>query len=489
MSDHPNESCGLVAVYDYEGNRILPSLYWGIISQNHRGHQSYGFLTYDGGFRLKTGLGLVPVSEKHSENHFDGMPGSVGLGHVRYATSGERDKLEEDVQPFIDEYNGQKVAIGYNGNIVNTEELKDDIEGKFGGLSSTSDTELLSKKLLEGLDNGDLDSAVELCMEEMEGSYSVVGINSDGVMFAFRDPLGFKPLCYGQKSDGKVHGVASESAGLSINGFKKSGEIKSGELLTWFDGGISRTRIMKKDRAAFCTFEYDYFARPDSTFHGQPVYKVREEFGRNLARENPDVGNKADLIVSIPRTADDSAYGFHLETNLPWERAVRKHRYVTSRAFISSAEERDEIVDKKLNVDWGKIRGKNIAIVEDSIVRGTTSKTVVGKMKEAGVGDIHLFITFPRIISPCFYGIDMTSYQELIGSNKNPEEIADILGVKSVNYQSIENFVKAIGLERDQLCLGCVTDEYPTPRAQEIAKKYTCELEKREEVTGRIYER
>lgn len=491
MLDYPKEACGLFGAYDFEKNQVTSSIYWGMISQNHRGHQSYGILTYDDGFNSVNGMGLLPVSNGESDSDIENLPGHVGIGHVRYATSGDKEKLWQDIQPFVDEHNGKKIAIAYNGNLVNNSQLREDLKRKFGGLSSTSDTELLCKKLLEGFQNGgDLPSAVEFCIEEVEGSFSVVGLDQDGRLFAFRDSYGIKPLCYGRDRDGGIYGVSSESVGLSINGLDLVGEVNPGELLIFSSDGFQQEQIVESDKRAFCSFEHDYFARPDSIFNGKPIYKVREEFGKNLAKENPDITEKADLIVSIPQTADDAAYGLHIETGLPWERAIRKHRYVTSRAFISSAEKRDEIIDKKINVDWGRIRGKNVAIAEDSIVRGTTSRTVVKKMKKAGVEDIHLYITFPRITSPCFYGIDMTSYEELIGSDRTPEEIAEEIGVESVNYQSIENFVKAMGLKREELCLGCVTGEYPTPKAQEMAEKSKIKFEKGEEkATARIYER
>lgn len=489
MLESLSESCGLFGAYNFEGEDVVSSLYWAMISQNHRGHQSYGLLTWDGEFNARNGLGLVPVDDGHRDVQFEEMSGSIGIGHVRYATSGDKDKLREDIQPFFDEIEGKKVAIGYNGNLVNNTQLREELKEKFGNLSSTSDTELLCKKFLEGFEDGDIYRAVEHCMEDIEGSFSVVGIDEEGRLFAFRDPFGIKPLCYGYDDDREFYGVSSESVGLSINGLEHGGEVKPGELLIISDEGIERKTIVKNEKRAFCSFEYDYFARPDAVFNGRPVYKIREEFGRNLGRENPDITEKADVIVSIPQTADDAAYGLHMETGLPWERAVRKHRYVTSRAFISSSDERNKIIDKKINVDWGKIKGKNIAIAEDSIVRGTTSKRVVRKMKKAGVGDIHLYITFPRIISPCFYGIDMTTYDELIGSDHTPEEIAREIGVKSVNYQSIENFIKATGLDRHELCLGCITEDYPTPLAQKMAERFKAESESGENRPTRIYER
>lgn len=472
MRGPPNEACGLFGAYDYEGRPIASSLYWGMLSQNHRGHQSYGFLTSDGEFRIEKGIGLIPNGGERSIQKLQQLPGNIGIGHVRYATSGESGRdLREAVQPFVDEFKGSRIAIGHNGNLVNKVQLSKSLQERFGTLSTSSDTELISKKLLQGLESGDLTSAVELCMKDIEGSFSVVGLDQEGRLFAFRDPRGIKPLCYGQDEEGKISGVSSESVGLSINGLQPESHVKPGELLIWSEGGLSKEQIMKGKKKAFCSFEFAYFARPDSILNGKPVYKVREEFGRNLGRENPDVSEKADVIVSIPQTADDAAYGFHTETGLPWERALRKHRYVTSRAFISSPSERDKIINRKINVDWQGISGKRIAAIDDSIVRGSTSKRTIRKMKEAGAEKIHLYITFPRIISPCFYGIDMATYGELIGAKKKPGKIAETIGADSVNYQSLEGFIKATGMKRDQLCLGCIAEEYPTPLAEKLADK------------------
>lgn len=489
MQGFPNEACGLFGAYDFEGRSIASCIYWGMISQNHRGHHSYGFLTSDGEFKLRTGIGLIPNGGKRFIQELQQLSGNIGIGHVRYVTSGEiGSSLSEAAQPFIDEYKGSKIAIGYNGNLVNKVQLSKSIEEKFGTLSTSSDTELLSKKLLEGLENGDLPSAVRLCMKDIEGSFSVVGVDNDGRMFAFRDPHSIKPLCFGQDKDGKLSCVSSESVGLSINGLQLDSHVKPGELLIWSEDGLSKEQIVAGKKKAFCSFEYAYFARPDSILDGKTVYKVREEFGRNLGRENPDVTEKADMIVSIPQTADDAAYGFHIETGLPWERSVRKHRYVTSRAFISSPRERDKIIDKKINVSWREIKGKRLAVIDDSIVRGSTSKRMIRKMREAGAEEIHLYITFPRITSPCFYGIDMSTYGELIGANQGADEIAETIGADSVDYQSLENFIKATGMKKDHLCLGCITEKYPTPLASKLANKARERFEEGSEGRERIYE-
>ena len=493
MLDSVGEACGVFGAFSTDGSPVIPYIYWGLISQNHRGHHSHGFLTFDRGFLIHHGLGLLPpIRDPVTREVFERLRGSVGIGHVRYATSGKDDKqwLLRDIQPFVVEDGGIKIALAYNGNIVNVAQLRNELRLEFGNLSASSDVELISKKLVQGLRRGmDLRSSVEACMREVEGAFSVVGLTQDGELFAFRDPLGIRPLCYGRSDDGSVLAVSSESVGLDINNLRYESEVRPGELLVWSGGELRRERLVKSERRAFCGFEFAYFARPDSILNGteKPVYKIREEFGRNLGAEDVDIRKKVDIIVSIPETGDDAAYGLHEQTGLPWERALRKHRYVTDRAFITNEREREMIIMKKLNVGEA-ISGKRVAVTEDSIVRGDTSRRIIKKMREAGAREVHMYITFPRIISPCFYGIDMATFGELIGAKHDEREIARLIGADSVHYQSIENFVRATGLRMEDLCLGCLTCRYPTPLAQKLADEMRARYESGEKESGRIYE-
>jgi len=485
------EACGVFGAFDFEGKEVFPHLYWGLISQNHRGHHSYGFAEVRGKeFAAHRSLGLIPpMRHPVIRRLFRSFKSHVGMGHVRYATSGRSTRywLLRDMQPFLVGWE-EKIAVAFNGNLVNVKELRAELKKKTCRLSSSSDIELLSKKLLQGMKNSDLFSAVEACMRDIEGAFSVVGMTQRGELFAFRDPLGIKPLCYGCSPDNQTFAVSSESVGLDINEFKYEAEVQPGELIVWSGEGTRRERIVKGERRAFCSFEFAYFARPDSILcNGRPVYKIREEFGRNLAREDPDLAKKVDVIVSIPSTGDDAAYGMHEVTGIPWERAVRRHRYVVDRAFISSTEEREKIISRKINVTEA-LKGKRIAVVEDSIVRGDTSKRVIRKLRMAGVKEIHMYFTFPRIISPCFYGIDMATFGELIGSTHREEEIAQLIGADSVHYQSLEGFVRATGVRREDLCLACLTGEYPTPLAQKIADEMRKRFERGEVERGRVYE-
>ena len=492
MPNHLGESCGVFGAYDFDGGSVTPYLYWGLISQNHRGHHSHGFLTFDGEFKLHRGLGLLPpVRHSLTQRLFKKLQGYAGIGHVRYATSGRdsRNWLLKDAQPFIANEANVKIGLAYNGDLVNISQLRGELQPEFGNLSASSDIELISKKLLHGLKRGSgLAPSILACMQEIEGSFSVVGLNQDGDLFAFRDPLGIKPLCYGCSEDSKIFAVSSESIGLQINDFRYESEVKPGELLTWSKEGFKREQLVKCERRAFCSFEFAYFARPDSILNGsdKPVYKIREAFGRNLGKEDSDITKRVDVIVSIPETGDDAAYGLHEQVGIPWERALRKHRHVTDRAFITSPKQREMIINKKLNVG-DEIKGKRVAVVEDSIVRGDTSRRIIRKIREAGAKEVHMYITFPRIISPCFYGIDMATFSELIGAKHDATEVAKIIGADSVHYQSLENFVNATGLRKDELCFGCLACQYPTPLAQKLADEMKAGFEKGEREIGRRY--
>ena len=483
MSLH--ESCGVYGIR-IEGGEAFPHLYWGLLAQNHRGHQSHGFATLSGRLHLYRELGMIPpLSGEELRALMERLPGEVGVGNVRYTTSGsvDRGNLRRNAMPVLGE-GKPSVALSFNGNIVNVGELK----GELGLDAELSDAYALTRLLLEGLrEEGSLQEAVRVCMERAEGAYSTVCLTDGGVLLALRDPLGIKPLCYGCGEGAAA--FSSESVGLDINGLDYCGELNPGELM-WVEGDVfHREQITPCCRRAFCAFEFAYFARPDSLFNDRYVYEARVEFGMNLARRFEDVASRCDVVISLPETANDAAYGFHMASGLPWEMATRRHRYVTQRAFISKAGERELILSRKVNILSRKIRGRRLAVVDDSIVRGDTTRSVVHRLRAAGAREVHLFITYPRIVGPCFYGIDMATYSELIGAWKEPEEIAEEIGADSVNYQPIEDYIRATGMRREDLCLGCVTRSYPTPRADEMAREMWERLLRGEVERRRIYER
>ncbi|MDI6847825.1 MAG: amidophosphoribosyltransferase [Candidatus Bathyarchaeia archaeon] len=422
---------------------------------------------------------------------FGRLPGHIGIGNVRYTSSGKTDEksLIKGTQPVTASKNGFKLAVSFNGNVVNTFQLKKEISKEFPRFSYECDADLICHKLLIELTKGkDLASAVKTCMQEIEGAFSVAGITKEGKFFAFKDPCGIRPLCAGHSEDLSIYAFSSETVGQDINGFERDFELEPGELVTVSKDGFDREKIVKSERRAFCAFEFAYFARPDSRFDKKYVYEIREEFGKNLVRENPDIVKDADMILSLPETGDDAALGVHEESGLKWERASRRHRYVTERAFILLNGERYSTIDKKINILTSKVKGKQVIVTDDSIVRGDTTKVIVKKLRKMGAKKVYVFITFPRIIGPCFYGIDMATYGQLIGSKHDPKEITKIIGADAVCYQSIEDFIKATGFSRDQLCLGCITGKYPTLLAQKIADEMKKRFLEGCEEKGRLYE-
>jgi amidophosphoribosyltransferase len=415
----------------------------------------------------------------------------MGIANVRYTTSGKCDEksLIKGTQPVTASKNGFKLAVSFNGNVVNTFQIKKEISKEFPGFSYECDSDLICHKLLIELMKGkELTPAVETCMQEIEGAFSVAGITRDGKFFAFKDPHGIRPLCAGHSEDRSTYAFSSETVGLDINSFERDHEIEPGELITVSKGGFHSEQLANTPRKAFCAFEFAYFARPDSRFDNKYVYEVREEFGRNLVRENPNVVKDANMVISLPETGDDAAMGVHEESGLRWERASRRHRYVTERAFILLNKDRYATIDKKINILPTKFEGKRVIVTEDSVVRGDTTKVIIEKLRRMGAKKVYLFVTFPRIIGPCFYGIDMATYGQLIGSKHTPEQIAKIIGADAVCYQKIENFVRATGFTRDQLCMACITGKYPTPLAQKIADEMRKRFLEGYEETGRLYE-
>ncbi len=492
MYDCLKEECGVFGTRNYKNGSVFPYIYWGLRAQNHRGHQSHGIITYNGNFHTYKALDLVPkIKRADTQSWLNRLPGHAGIGNVRYTTSGGTDEqsLIKGTQPFLIETEKARLAIAFNGNIINHFKLRNQLKESFPQSSYECDLELVGQKLvMELAKTRDLATSVRNCMNEIEGAFSVVGLTRNGELFAFKDPYGIKPLCCGHSSDGTIHAVSSETVGLNINGFDYDFELEPGEFTVASKEGFIREQIVPCKRRALCAFEFAYFARPDSRLGNKFIYEIREEFGRNLAKEYSEFARDADVIISMPETGDDVALGLHEATGLRWERAVRRHRYVTERAFILLPEERYATIDRKLNVLGNKIKGKKVAVTEDSIVRGDTTRVVIDKLRRMGAEKVYLFITFPRIIGPCFYGIDMATYGELIGSRHQPEEIAKIIGADAVNYQSINGLVKSIGLRKEELCLACVTGKYPTPLAQKMADEMREKFEKGYKETGRIYE-
>jgi len=466
------ESCGIVGAIGRDDD-VSRKIWLSLLALQHRGQEACGIYTFDGQrFYHKKQLGLTGNVEQ-----FDGLCGGIGIGHVRYSTVGQpadRDafadpqKIEEFAQPYFIDRPKRGIALCHNGNLVNFPQLCNELRSNGTFLSATCDAEVMLKILANELsDSGNLEKAVRNCMAEFEGAYSVVALTGNGELVAFRDPHGFRPLCLGENEDFVM--FASESVALDINGIRNYSYVGPGELVIVRENGQPvRKQLIQQSRLARCMFEYVYFSRPDSRIDGRDVYSVRIKLGRNLARAYK---THSDVIVPVPDTARPAAEGISHETGIPVLEGLIKNRYI-ARTFIMPLQEgRENAVRLKLNAVRAVVQGKNVLLVDDSIVRGTTMRKIVNLLKEAGANRVEVWVTCPPIKSPCFYGIDMATHTELIASNRSVEEIREAVGADQLCYQTIEGLLDAIGFSREETCLACLTGEYPTTLAQRIANE------------------
>ena len=443
--------CGIVGIVDAGG--VSQPLYYALFALQHRGQESAGISTWDGSsFYKYKGMGLV--SEVFSEQTLRDLKGNVGIGHVRYPTTGAN--LPENSQPFNFRFQDRHFAIAYNGNLVNAEELRTEFEQAGEIFSTTTDTEVVASTIVDEFRrSGKIEEAIIHCMHVLRGSYSVV-LMLDGIIYAFRDPVGIKPLCIGTVEKGFM--VASESVAIDTLGGTLIRDVAPGELFRITERGFEAMQIAIADRRAHCIFEYIYFARADSVIEGKLVYDIRRKIGASLYDEAPV---DADLVSPVPDSGTSVAVGFAHHSGIPYLEALMKNRY-TGRTFIKpSREERERAVRLKLNPIIGHIKGKKVVLVDDSIVRGTTSRRIVGMMKESGAAEVHVRIGSPQIIAPCYLGVDMPTRAELIASNKRVDEVKDSITATSLHHVSLEALVKAIGIDRENLCTGCLTGKYP----------------------------
>ncbi len=454
ISDKPEEACGVFGVFsNRRSHHVAKHIYYGLFALQHRGQESAGIVTTDGAnFRSYVNMGLVPVVF-NSEEIFRNLKGSIGIGHARYSTCGTSNLA--NAQPIISNTPFGTIALAHNGNLTNTVELKKLLKKKGYAFKGDSDSEIIGA-LISFSRHKDLDSALRSVLKKIKGAFALVLMTSDKLI-AVRDPNGIRPLCIGRFDDSYI--VSSETCGLDILGGKLVREVQPGEMVVIGKKGLRSETYTKPKSTSLCIFEFIYFARPDSVMDGRSLYHARVDMGRMLAKEHPV---KADYVIPVPDSGTPAAIGYASKSKIPFSDVLVKNRYV-GRTFIQPTQDIRELgVKLKLNPIKQVINGKDIVLVDDSIVRGTTSHQIVRMLKDSGARKVHMRVASPPIIGTCRFGIDTASKKELIASYMSVEEIRRYLGVDSLGYISLEGLEKAISLKNDPLCMGCLNLKYPS---------------------------
>jgi amidophosphoribosyltransferase len=457
-SPSKKEACGIFGVYGAEDPAQL--IYLGLYALQHRGQESAGIVVSDGtDVKAHKGMGLI--SDVFKEGIIEKLKGNMGIGHVRYSTTGS--SMLRNAQPFLVEQIDRIFALGHNGNLVNVAKLRRKLESKGAIFQTSTDSELIAHLILHK--KGSFEERLLRVFEEMRGAWSLVFLTPDGILAA-RDPHGFRPLCIGKKGDSII--FASETCALDIIDAEYIRDVQPGEIVIADHNGLRSIQGYRKQHPAMCIFEYIYFARPDSTIFSHGVYKIRKQLGLHAALENPVEG--ADLVVPMPASGNYAALGFAQGSGLPLEYGVIRNHYV-GRTFIQpSPSIRDLGVRLKLNPVREVLEGKKVVVVDDSIVRGTTSRLRTRALRDAGAQEIHMRISCPPIRYPCFYGIDFSSKGELIACAKTVEQVGEFIGADSLAYLSLEGMLRAMPQPADHFCTACFTGRYPVKMADEQDK-------------------
>lgn len=448
-----HDACGVVGISlrdQQEG--VAKSIYYALYALQHRGQEAAGISVHDGkAVRTHRGMGLV--SEAFDDASINLLRGSVGIGHVRYPTTGR--SCIENAQPFLVKYKEGSIAVAHNGNLVNTAVLREQLEQTGDIFQSTSDTEVIAHLLVRDLLKCDLQEAIRAIMRKMVGSYSLVFLFGDYVL-ALRDPLGIKPLCIGELESGYI--VASESVAIDTLNGRLVRDVCPGELVVLRQGEMMSYQLTRTPCPAHCVFEFIYFARPDSIMEGRLIYEVRVNIGSRLAEEHPA---DADTVTPIPDSGITLAVGYHQRSGISYRECLMKNRYIGRTFIMPDQNMRETAVRLKLNTIRPNIEGHKLVLVDDSIVRGTTSRRIVNMVRKVGAEAVHVRIGSPPIMAPCYLGIDMASREELIAAHKTVAGVEAVINADSLGYVSHEGLVEAIGIPAENLCMGCLTGVYP----------------------------
>ena len=452
------EECGVFGVYGSKNPKIAQTVYFGLFSLQHRGQESCGIaVNNDGAFKSYKDLGLV--NDVFTPNIIERLgEGNIAIGHVRYGTTGGNER--SNAQPIVVNHIKGSMALAHNGNITNSYELRSQFEAKGSIFQTTSDTEVISYAIIEErLNSETIEEAVCKAMNRIKGAYSMI-IMSPQKLIAARDKNGFRPLCYGKTSNGEYI-IASESCALDSVGAEFIRDIEKGEILVFGKDGIKSIKEhCGKEKQTSCVFEYVYFARPDSIIEGKNVHEARIKAGEILAEEHPV---NADVVVGVPDSGLDAALGYSKASKIPYGIGFIKNKYIGRTFIYPEVKSRMDKVKIKLNPIANVVKGKRVILIDDSIVRGTTSERIVKLLRDAGAKEVHMRVSAPPFINPCYYGTDIDSKENLIACKYTISEIAKKIGADSLGYLSLEG-VKKIGYvnEKSGFCTACFDGIYPT---------------------------
>jgi amidophosphoribosyltransferase len=450
MADDLGEKCGLFGVYQHPEAAKLT--YLGLYALQHRGQESSGIVSSDGS-TLHAEIGMGLVADVFNERRLARLPGSMAIGHNRYSTTGS--SLLRNAQPMVISYAGGSLAIAHNGNLVNAVEIRKDLERQGAIFRSTTDTEVIVHLIARSAEARLADQVVD-ALRKVEGAYSLL-LMTEKELIGVRDSFGFRPLVLGRLGD-ETFILSSETCALDLIEAEYVRDIEPGEMVVIRDSGVEFFRPFPQTRQAFCIFEFIYFARPDSIIFEKNVYPIRKALGKQLARE---AYVDADVVIPVPDSGVPAALGYAEEAGIPFEMGLIRNHYV-GRTFIEPQQAIRHFGAKvKLNPVKHFLRGKRVVVVDDSIVRGTTGQKIVTMLKNAGAKEVHVRISSPPSISPCFYGIDTPSKRELIAANQSVEEIRGFLGADSLAYLSLNGLLQTVSPDQHRFCTACFTGDYP----------------------------